>query len=319
MNETTFVRLHSTTWKELESALKQIQSKSKAGIDHDGIHRLLFLYQTVSRHLSIARTRYGATDTVDYLNRLVSRAHQVIYVSKPNTLHRIIRFYVHDFPCLVKKEALLLFIAAGVFISGFLISFFFTLYNEDYALSFVPVQYTQALEDNTSDLDVHLNYTVTSVVIFTNNIRVGIFAFALGITFGIGTVYVLAQNGLLLGALSALAVHHGMGYSFWSLILPHGIPELFCIFICGAAGLSIARSMLFPGIHSRRQSFSTGGKNALHLLMGTIPIFVLAGLTEGYITPLPVNPLWKYAVALIWLCVLLIYILVRRKTGNTYT
>ncbi len=138
-------------------------------------------------------------------------------------------------------------------------------------------------------------------------------AFALGITFGIGTVYVLIINGFMLGALSAAAVNRGMGYVFWSLILPHGVPELFCVFVCGAAGLLIARSIVFPGLRSRRHSFTAGGKKALLLLMGTIPLFVLAGITEGYFTPLPINPLWKYTVSLLWLAALLLYLFAGRK------
>ncbi|NLO38177.1 MAG: stage II sporulation protein M, partial [Ruminiclostridium sp.] len=162
-----------------------------------------------------------------------------------------------------------------------------------------------------------INYSVASVAIFTNNIQVGILAFALGITFGVGTVFVLAKNGMMLGALAALAIKAGNGYHFWALILPHGVPELFCIFICGAAGLLIAKSMLFPGLLSRRSSFAKGGKAALRLLVGTIPLFVLAGLTEGYITPLPIHPLWKYIVSVVWLLILLFYVVLRKKNTNT--
>ena len=71
--------------------------------------------------------------------------------------------------------------------------------------------------------------------------------------------------------------------------------------------------MLFPGVLSRRRSFVAGGKNALSLLLGTMPLFVLAGLTEGYFTPLPIDPLWKYAVSVVWFAILLAYIFIRRK------
>jgi len=173
-----------------------------------------------------------------------------------------------------------------------------------------------SLNENSIGSNTNLNYSIASVVIFTNNIQVGILAFALGITFGIGTVYVLVQNGFLLGALSAAAVNRGMGYIFWSLILPHGVPELFCVFVCGAAGLLIARSIIFPGLRSRRRSFAAVGKEALFLLLGTIPLFVLAGITEGYFTPLPINPLWKYAVSLLWLAALILYLFAGRKKAR---
>ena len=220
------------------------------------------------------------------------------------------------FPSLIKKEYPLFLISTGIFILSFLFSFLMVLYREDYAPSFVPVEYINAIR-NSEPGSASINYAIFSVAIFTNNIRVGITAFALGITFGAGTVYVLAKNGMLLGALSAVAVNAGTSFTYWSLILPHGVPELFCIFVCGAAGLVIARSMIFPGINSRRRSFSEGGKKALMMLLGTIPLFILAGLTEGYFTPLPIDPLFKYMVALVWLVVLLLYIFVGKEKKDS--
>lgn len=314
MNENSFIKAHRETWQELEDILKHGNFKTRHTDRQDRLHHLLFLYQTVSGHLSVARTRYGDTNTVEYLNGLVARAHQVIFVSRTKSLSKLLRFFTRDFPEQLKKESLLFFISAGIFILSFLFSFTVTIYRDDYALSFIPAEYMNALNENTIGSNANLNYSIASVVIFTNNIQVGILAFALGITFGIGTVYVLVVNGFMLGALSAAAVNRGIGYAFWSLILPHGVPELFCVFVCGAAGLLIARSIIFPGLHSRRRSFTMGGKKALLLLIGTIPLFVLAGITEGYFTPLPINALWKYAVSLLWLAALFLYLFVRRKS-----
>jgi uncharacterized membrane protein SpoIIM required for sporulation len=308
MREVLFINTNQKTWTELEEAIKSFSSKTKKNTDNDTLHRLFFLYQTVCGHLSIARTRYGNTDTVEYLNSLVARAHQVIYVSKPKKISKIINFFFREYPIMLKKELPTFLISTGIFILSFLLSFLIVLLREDYALSFVPVEYADAIR-NSDGSAASFNYSIASVAIFTNNIRVGITAFALGITFGIGTVYVLVKNGVLLGALSAVAVNAGIGYTYWSLIIPHGIPELFCIFVCGAAGLVIAKSIVFPGIYSRRKSFILGGKKSLMLFLGTIPLFILAGLTEGYFTPLPIDPLWKYIVAIVWLIILLIYIL----------
>ncbi len=316
MNEANFIHTHQKTWQDLEDVLKQVTVKKKLRENTELLHHLLFLYQTACGHLSIARTRYGSTGTTEYLNSLVTRAHQSIYISKPNSLSKILRFFTHGFPAMLRKEGFLLLLSTGIFMFGFLFSFFFTLAHEGYALSFLTPDYVEGVKgvgEGVSDI----NYSVASVAIFTNNIQVGILAFALGITFGVGTVFVLAKNGMMLGALAALAIKAGNGYHFWALILPHGVPELFCIFICGAAGLLIAKSMLFPGLLSRRSSFAKGGKAALRLLVGTIPLFVLAGLTEGYITPLPIHPLWKYIVSVVWLLILLFYVVLRKKNTNT--
>ncbi|ANW98106.1 hypothetical protein CSTERTH_03130 [Thermoclostridium stercorarium subsp. thermolacticum DSM 2910] len=312
MKESLFIINHQKTWQELENILKEYNSGNKK-TDGDTLHRLFDLYQTVCGHLSIARTRYGNTGTVDYLNNLVSRAHQAVYTSRPGSLQSVAHFLAKGFPALIKREYRAFLLSAGVFVFGFLFSFLTVLYWEDYALSFIPAEYVTAVR-NLSGNTGNFNFAVASVAIFTNNIRVGIIAFALGITFGVGTVYVLAKNGMILGAMAAVSAKAGTDFVFWSLILPHGIPELFCIFVCGAAGLTTAKHMIFPGLHSRRKSFSAGGKKSLMMFLGTIPIFILAGLTEGYITPLPVEPAYKYAAALVWLIVLTGYIFSGKKS-----
>lgn len=307
MKESLFISSNQKTWQELEDILKNYTSKSRKPEDNDRLHRLFYLYQTVCGHLSIARTRYGNTSTVEYLNNLTARAYQAIYSSKPKSFSGLFKFLLKGFPSLIRQECHIFFMSASIFLLSFLFSFLTVLYREDYALSFIPAEYADAIK-NSGAGTVAFNNAIASVAIFTNNIRVGITAFALGITFGLGTIYVLASNGMLLGALSAVAVNAGKDYTYWSLILPHGVPELFCIFVCGAAGLTIAKSMIFPGLDSRRKSFSSGGKKALMMLLGTLPLFILAGLTEGYFTPLPIDPLWKYAAAVAWLVVLLVYI-----------
>ncbi len=312
MKESLFISNNQKTWQELEDILKNYSSRKKKPEDNDRLHRLFYLYQTTCGHLSIARTRYGNTGTAEYLNNLVARAHQAIYVSRPKGIAGIFRFLLKGFPSLLKKEFLLFLVSTGIFVLSFMFSYLMVLYQEDYALSFVPAEYVDAIK-NSEPGAASVNYAVFSVAIFTNNIQVGITAFALGITFGIGTVYVLVKNGMLLGALAAVVANAGSGYEFWSLILPHGVPELFCIFVCGAAGLLIARSMIFPGLHSRRRSFSYGGKRALKMLLGSIPLFILAGLTEGYFTPLPIDPLYKYIVSVVWLVILVVYILLGKE------
>ncbi len=312
MNEASFISAHNNTWRELETVLKKMPGKRKQPEDLEIIHRLLFLYQSSCEHLSVARTRYGNTSTVEYLNNLVARAHQAIYVTKPNSVSRLFRFLFSRYPALLRKESRLILISTGIFVFFFFFSFFFTIANENYALSFVSQEYVDSIKGNDGQAS-SINAPVASVFILTNNIRVGVLAFALGITFGIGTVYVLAINGMMMGALAGVAFNSGQSYSFWSLIAPHGVPELFCIFVCGGAGLLIAHSMLFPKIHSRRESFVKGGRKAIYLIIGTIPLFILAGLTEGYFTPLSIDPVYKYIGAVIWSILLIVYIFSRKK------
>jgi uncharacterized membrane protein SpoIIM required for sporulation len=149
-----------------------------------------------------------------------------------------------------------------------------------------------------------------SAQILTNNIKVGFLSFSLGLSLGIGTIWILFINGLPIGALAALAFNSGGNVIFWSLILPHGVIELFSIFICGGAGLIIGYSIINPGEYSRKNSLIIKGKIAIKLVIGTIPLFFIAGIIEGYLTPSRLMPELKLAFAFLTLILIGAYIVI---------
>ena len=108
--------------------------------------------------------------------------------------------------------------------------------------------------------DGQVNSSVMSASIMTNNIKVGILAFAGGVTFGLLTVYVLIYNGILVGALAGLFFHHGKSYEFWAYIVPHGMIELTAIFIAGGAGLLMGYKLFVPGQVFQRLSIKDTGE-----------------------------------------------------------
>jgi uncharacterized membrane protein SpoIIM required for sporulation len=134
----------------------------------------------------------------------------------------------------------------------------------------------------------------------TNNMSVGFMTFALGITAGLGTIYMMAFNGLLIGVIGMACWHSGMSVQLWSFVAPHGVLELPAIFIAGGAGLRIAQGLLFPGVLPRRDSLAQAGVEAVQLVLGTIPILIVAGLIEAFVSPtsLPVPLKFSMAAAL---------------------
>jgi uncharacterized membrane protein SpoIIM required for sporulation len=144
--------------------------------------------------------------------------------------------------------------------------------------------------------------------IMTNNLSVAFSMFALGITGGLGTLWMLAVNGLLLGVLGAATARAGMALQLWSFVAPHGVLELPAIFIAGGAGLEIARGLLFPGLLSRRDSLETAGGRAARLLLGTIPMLVIAGLIEGFFSPSAAPVAMKFGLAGVLFAALMTYL-----------
>jgi uncharacterized membrane protein SpoIIM required for sporulation len=135
--------------------------------------------------------------------------------------------------------------------------------------------------------------------IFTNNVQVSFLAFAGGITLGLATAAVVIYNGLLLGAVSGLASGAGNGERLVELVAAHGLLELSCIVVSAAAGLRMGWGIVEPGYRRRSQALVEEGQAAARLALGTAPWLVLAGLVEGFVTPVGLGPLGALAVGLL--------------------
>jgi len=130
--------------------------------------------------------------------------------------------------------------------------------------------------------------------IMTNNLTVCFTVFASGVTAGALTLLLLLENGVLIGVIGAACWQAGMGTKLWSFVAGHGALELPAIFISGGAGLLLARGLLFPGLLPRREALAEAGRQAVQLVLGIIPILVVAGTIEGFISPSPYPPGLKF-------------------------
>lgn len=144
--------------------------------------------------------------------------------------------------------------------------------------------------------------------IMTNNISVCILAWALGITFGIGTISLLVMNGLMLGAIFAGCLRLGMFQNIAEFVIAHGSLELPAIWISGGAGLMLGGAMVFPGRYSRPVEIGFAGRKSMQLLIGTVPMLIIAGLVEGFVSPSNLSPTLKVSLALLLATAYLVYI-----------
>ena len=296
-----FIEHNQPTWSKLEDLLASLGRKpSKKQIDQLGL-----LYRKISSHYAYAQTYFSAHEVTDYLKTLVIRSHNIIYgAKKKNQWKTIIQFFLHQFPQLFYQRVQFFLIALFLLATGFILAYFLTFVNDDYARIFLG-NLTPLHPDEISKQQ--WNHAIASSSIMINNIYVAFFCFAWGALLGIGTVYALFLNGAMIGALAALYQKIGGNYVFWAHILPHGIIELTAIFIAGSAGLSLAYHFFVPGEQTRYQSFKKEGKVTIKLIFGVIPMFVLAAIIEGYLTPAP-WPYWtKYLFAALTFTLLLLY------------
>jgi uncharacterized membrane protein SpoIIM required for sporulation len=140
--------------------------------------------------------------------------------------------------------------------------------------------------------------TGLAVQIFVNNIEVAILAVAGGFTFGLLTGFALAYNGAILGILGALEWRAGGFDHFFSLIVPHGLLELSCITLAGAGGLAMARALIDPGNDTRAEALGRLTSRIGAIVLAVMLFLVVAGLTEGIVTPWDLSPPAAFAVGI---------------------
>ena len=281
MREAAFVKQNKDKWVAFESALT-----SKTGLTPE---KLSDLYIEVTDHLSYAKTFYGGSHTEKYLNSLASKAHGNLYKSKKESKNRIFSFWKTEFPTMFynhQRELLIAFLTflfftgVGAFSSASDGSFARLILGDAYVnmtLENIDKGDPMAVYKQMGEFDMFLGITI-------NNIRVAIMAFAMGILLGIGTLYIMMQNAIMLGSFQYFFYEEGFLWESVRTIWIHGTIEISVIIIAGCAGLTLANGMLFPGTYTRLESFKRGTKRGLKIMISTIPFFIIAGFLEGFVT-----------------------------------
>lgn len=307
MHVKQFVKQHREEWKQLERAMAILERQTQlTGAAIDDFQRL---YQKAGQHLSYSQTYFPDEEVTIYLNNLVSNAHNILYKDQVSSAKQISQFFHTTFIGLLLTQWKFVACAMFLFTFGFIAGFFSVAGNPLHLYSILPAEMVQGVDpEQLGANDGAVDSSLMSAEIMTNNIQVAILAFAGGITFGLLTIYLLIYNGLLVGALAATFWHYSMSYEFWAYIVPHGMIELTAIFIAGGAGLLMGYKLFVPGPYTRSFQLKQQAKRSVQLLLGTVPLFVIAGLIEGFITPAALSLEMKYLAAFLTVIGLIIYI-----------
>lgn len=298
MKEQLFIQNNTPVWNNLESCYSKVNRKGFKSLSSQEIKQYLHLFRISSHHLAYAKTHYGNSNTVLYLNSLIGKCHSHIYGVKKSSLNELKKFICTGYPELLSEFKYYILISFGIFMLGAIISFVMTYIDPSNAVLFVPQNFVDAAKNQAMGKSSNeWSAPIMSSQIMVNNISVAFRAFVLGITLGLGTIYVLFYNGLMLGGLTGLVYIYNKPLQYWSLILPHGVIELTATFIAGAAGLIIAKNMLIPNEHKRWHAVIKGAKKSISLILGVIFMLIIAGTIEGFFTPSKFSPVIKLIFA----------------------
>lgn len=322
MREVAFIKQNKEKWLDFEKAIfgKTLKNPDK----------LASLYIHLVNDLSYAQTYYPKSKTILYLNNLAAKAFQKIYKTKREDTNRFVHFWKIEVPMIVYHYRRYVFYAFALFLSFIAIGALSAAYDDTFVRLILGDNYVNMTLENIEAGDPVAVYKSGSnwgsaFGITLNNLYVGMLSFIYGVFGGIGTGYVLLNNGIMLGAFQFFFYREGVFWESVRGIWIHGSMEIFAIVIEGAAGLILGASILFPKTYSRLTSFKIGMKDGVKILISTFPFTVLAGILEGYVTRYSnTMPNWlSVGIILITLSIISFYYLiyphlVHKKLKQTY-
>jgi len=298
MISTYWLEKRKDHWLKLERLLDQSQKHGLKTLTHSELQELSLLYRQAAADLSALREDTTAKHYARSLNLLLARAHNTIYSGQKSSPFSILYFYKYTYPQIFRQHLPLVNAAFLLFIVGAVFGVVLSLTKPAFMHQFLGPAMMDSIERHEMwTKSVVAVKPAASSAIMTNNMSVAFVAFAFGITAGLGTLYMMVFNGVMLGVVGTACWLHGMSGSLWSFVAPHGVLELPAIFIAGGAGFKIAQGLLFPGLLSRRDSLARAGAEAVRLVVGTIPILIIAGTIEGFVSPSAISSPWKFTLA----------------------
>ncbi len=289
MKEITFLKQNADKWQKFEELLS-----AKSGSNPD---LMADLFIQLTDDLSYSKTHYPKAKTTQYLNAIAARVHQEIYKNKKEKRSRIFSFWRYELPFLFKnshKQLLYSFIIFGI---AFLIGVVSVLYDDSFLRVIVGDEYVNRTLENISKGDPMAVYKSDTQMnmflgITINNIKVSFVCFVMGALCSFGTGYMLFYNGVMLGAFQFFFYSKGLLLQSALVVWIHGTLEISAIVIAGCAGLTMGNSILFPGTYSRGVSFVKGAKRGVKIAVGLVPVFIVAGFLESFVTRYSGMPIW---------------------------
>lgn len=281
MREVSFIKQNKEKWLSFEKAIFNNDLKDPDELASQYVHLI--------NDLAYAQTYYPKSKVITYLNQLASKAFQKIYKTKRQDTNRFLGFWKTEIPLICYQYRKFIYTAFIIFFAFTFIGVISAANDGEFVRSVLGDAYVNMSLENIEAGDPVAVYKSGSnwgsfIGITINNLRVGIIAFILGVFGGIGTLWVMFKNCIMLGSFQYFFYEKDVFWESVRGIWIHGSMEIFAIVIEAAAGLILGASILFPGTYSRYVSFKQGAKTGVKILISTFPFTLSAGFLEGFIT-----------------------------------
>ncbi len=277
MKEAAFVRRNSDKWKRMETG-------HNAGPDE-----IASQFIELTDNLAYARTFYAGSKTESYLNQLTGLKFLKIYKNRKLEKNFAGRFWFESIPQIIYRNRKAMLLSLLLFSVGIFIGIISSSYDETYARLILGEDYVNLTLENIGKgepMGIYSLYEPGSSFLFItfNNIKVSFLAFVAGILFSVGSAFILVSNGIMLGVFQYFFFKKGLLLTSALTIWIHGTLEITAIIIAGGAGMIIGNSLLFPGTYKRGVSFRKGAADGIKVVTALVPVFIVAGFLEGFVT-----------------------------------
>jgi len=315
MTPLNFEELYRPEWEELETQLLLIRNgrkRQRNDIDPIRGEHVAELYRRTCEHLALARARNYPRYLLDRLDRITSEAHQVIYHRRDFGLARIKRAILRDFPRAVRAQAAYVWTAAALLYLPMLLVGWLVYQRPDLILSVTSAGQAAQYEEmySTSSETIRVRDAETDWLAFgfyiDHNISIAFQCFAAGLFLGIGSMFALLYNAVVIGAIAGYLTERGLSETFYSFVVTHGAFELTGIVLAGATGMRLGYSLIAPGRLTRVQSLTQAARETMVIVYGFVVLLLIAAAIEAFWSSARWIPLTlKYGIAAVcWIAVL---------------
>lgn len=314
MKEVTFIRQNIEKWRSAELVVDAVGETEAT--------QLADTYIDVTSDLAFAQTHYPESKITRYLNNLASALHNEIYRSQRYRWSRLVTFWTDEVPRTMweaRRELLTSFI---IFLASALVGMLSQLFDPEFCRIILGDNYVDMTLQNIANGEPMAVYNGDPEsdmfsMITLNNVKVSFVTFVLGVFTSIGTGFILFQNGVMLGSFQTFFAQHGLLWQSALAAWLHGTLEISAIIVAGAAGIAMGNGWLFPGTYPRLVSFRRGARRGLRIVVGAVPLFVVAGFIEGFFTRHTEWPdLLRLGIILCSLAFVIYYYIVLPKKKN---
>jgi uncharacterized membrane protein SpoIIM required for sporulation len=330
MDLTTFIQQRRPEWRRLEQMLGQVEGSGLASLDDEQAVEFGRLYRRAASDLNQAQTFVTGAATERYLNDLVARAYLAVYGKRRSDFWAPLRYFWDEYPRVFRRCLPHFLVAVFLFAVGGLLGYLVSAFDAGLARpvlmpAMATIKPPKEGEADDTPLMTTGQLSAFSSMLFANNVGVSFFAFALGVTFGIGSAWLMFYNGLVLGVLTARFVEAGQFQALATGVLPHGVLEIPAALLGGAAGFVLAEGMIRARPWPRRQEIARKAREALMLVSGCLPLLAVAALLEAGVARAPdwfLGRGLKLAVAGVFALLFLAYLLLlgwRRPASEVQT